>query len=415
MPGENPYVVSFSSQERSDLERGGEWEQSSSTFQEAKKRFDEEGVLAISNAVPASLVDATHTRAKHDLSILESEVAAQRQALTKDQHHRAVRVHRCDFRELVQRDGGRLDMRYRLTDPPLNSPLLSYNPIWFPLVQELLGGGEVTLLYMGVMVARNSTADDQQWHGDGDHLFKHAHSPPHCINVFVPLVDLVPSNGPTHFCPGTHRLGSFNKDTNRWPLCASKGDAILFDYRVKHKGGANSTEIDRPILYLCYSRPWFRDQGNTRSKISLISRSDSRYSKPWTARLLRGTAVSYLHKPLQQQQQEEDKDGRHQGKQNHQSEDVGTQAKRRRVEEEVDDEEQEGAGEHWPLFEMNVDLDDGVGAPGGSNTIRVHNGDVPLELAAQFVQARGLSAEFIEPLAGSIAAQMAAATSPEGK
>jgi ectoine hydroxylase-related dioxygenase (phytanoyl-CoA dioxygenase family) len=40
------------------------------------------------------------------------------------------------------------------------------------------------------------------------------------------------------------------------------GDAILFDYRLWHAGGANRTEERRPILYHIYARPWFDDTFN---------------------------------------------------------------------------------------------------------------------------------------------------------
>jgi hypothetical protein len=74
-----------------------------------------------------------------------------------------------------------------------------FNPLWYPLVSELLGAhpkhgeGGVCLLYACVMVAEGTgrgsvsatTRTAQQWHGDGGHIFEHAHQPPHCINVFV--------------------------------------------------------------------------------------------------------------------------------------------------------------------------------------------------------------------------------------
>ena len=40
------------------------------------------------------------------------------------------------------------------------------------------------------------------------------------------------------------------------------GDAVMFDYRVLHRGGANSSTRQRPLLYFTYARPWFTDATN---------------------------------------------------------------------------------------------------------------------------------------------------------
>ena len=35
------------------------------------------------------------------------------------------------------------------------------------------------------------------------------------------------------------------------------GDAIIFDSRTQHAGGANRSQRTRPVLYLVFARPWF--------------------------------------------------------------------------------------------------------------------------------------------------------------
>ena len=127
---------------------------------------------------------------------------------------------------------------------------------------------------VGVIVS-TTTRTAQEWHGDGGHIFDHAHQPPHCINVFVPLDDLTGTNGPTEFVPGTHVLNAFgNGKQDRvdqakggcgrgsFAIKAKAGGVILFDYRLKHRGGLNSTPNDRLLLCLCYAKPWFQDQAN---------------------------------------------------------------------------------------------------------------------------------------------------------
>ena len=87
-------------------------------------------------------------------------------------------------------------------------------------------------------------------------------------NVFVPLVDLIPpgsaSNGPTEFCKGTHVLG---RDAWVKERCVNpaprKGTAILFDYRLGHRGMGNKSDEPRPTLYLTYTnKPGWTDKDN---------------------------------------------------------------------------------------------------------------------------------------------------------
>ena len=40
------------------------------------------------------------------------------------------------------------------------------------------------------------------------------------------------------------------------------GDVYLMDFRLIHAGTANQSDQARPILYLVYSRPWFREDLN---------------------------------------------------------------------------------------------------------------------------------------------------------
>jgi hypothetical protein len=43
---------------------------------------------------------------------------------------------------------------------------------------------------------------------------------------------------------------------------AKAGDAIIFDYRILHRGLANGSPDDRPLAYFTYGRQWFRDATN---------------------------------------------------------------------------------------------------------------------------------------------------------
>ena len=85
-----------------------------------------------------------------ELGARRAEVAS---ASTEAAHHLAASVHRKDFAEFVARDGGRLDVRFQMDRGEFVAPGLVYNSTIYPLVRELLGGGDVQLLYAGVMWA----------------------------------------------------------------------------------------------------------------------------------------------------------------------------------------------------------------------------------------------------------------------
>lgn len=300
-------------------------------------------------------------------------------------------MHRCDFAELVQRDGGRLDVRFQMDRGAYVAPGLVYNPVVYPLVKALLGGGDVNLLYAGVMWAKgHADQTPQRWHGDGGHLFtENGHQPPHCINVFYPLIDLTPDHGPTEFMPGTHRLGRFNDGGSGSAggaatvgLCCRAGGCVLFDYRIKHRGGANITSQDRPVLYLAYGKPWFRDTGNLRSGKSVVGARAGVASPAWTARILRGAPM-----PMGEGFAESAVPSSPTTAAATPAATTGVHAP--------------ASGEQWVLFEMDVELDSGMTAP-----LTARYGDVAAELSAQFCLQHGLADHFVPVLTTAVQQQI---------
>lgn len=177
------------------------------------------------------------------------------------------------YREINCRDGGRFDIRHKMDRPPFQQ--LSQDGAWVPAVHQILGP-EAELLFCGVLLAQGSSDEtsDQAWHTDGGHLFDGVHLPCHCLNVFVPLVDIHEDNGPTQFVLGSH-AASFDAtgDVSATSLICKAGTAILFDYRILHRGSANLTDVDRPCLYFTYGKPWFRDHKNLRATRSILEPS----------------------------------------------------------------------------------------------------------------------------------------------
>ncbi len=99
----------------------------------------------------------------------------------------------------------------------------------------------------------------QSWHADGGHTSLTTHLPCHVFNVFIPLIDVPLSMGPTEFRPGSH---VYTRDLIRMMLLAKIkkrlrktvvpelkcGEALLFDYRILHRGRANLSDRDGEVI-----------------------------------------------------------------------------------------------------------------------------------------------------------------------
>jgi hypothetical protein len=148
---------------------------------------------------------------------------------------------------------------------PFNAPELYAQPLILTLMSALLGPdfliGSITLV-----VARPG-AGAQHLHADHPPLFAQdaggAGLPAHAFTLLIPLVDTDDEVGGTEVFKGSHRRsvdpGAVGAGQTR-PL--SLGSGLLFDYRLLHRGLANRSSRDRPVLSIVYQRSWFRDAVN---------------------------------------------------------------------------------------------------------------------------------------------------------
>ena len=269
---------------------------------ELAKLFRDEGVLCLHAAAPAGL--AAECRAAS--AALLDEVLALVPARDAGDGSGVF------TKELVLRSPGRYDLLHGVSaraaadaggaddarGAPFRAIKAAAQGAWMPLVRTLLGAA-CYLIASGCVISRPG-ASEQSLHRDGKHLFDDDDErdhvlPPHCITVrpaesslhclvlysrlpskvFVPLVDLArdASNGPTQYYPGSQNTradappaGAVAVDFGGAPA----GSAILFDYRILHRGLRNDTDAPRPMLYYTYGRQWFRDSTNY-SELSLFS------------------------------------------------------------------------------------------------------------------------------------------------
>jgi len=179
------------------------------------------------------------------------------------------------FREVVMRSPGRyeLSLLHCSDSRPSLEPILKVlDPVIPPLLEEA-SLEDLQLCHVSLLMATPGAAD-QSWHADGGHVSLSEHLPCHVLNVFIPLLDVPLELGPTELRPGTHyhtrnlapmMLLAKAKKTLQSPVVPflQKGDVLVFDYRILHRGIANQhTELNRPILVLSFAKKWFVDVCN---------------------------------------------------------------------------------------------------------------------------------------------------------
>ena len=225
------------------------------------------GVVVRRNAVCRVAVAACRLRAEE----LASEATRRAAAAGADAGDASAGFH---FADASQRGPFRLDLRLggALEAPPFDLPL---DAIW-PQVRAALG--EDAVLRRRGLVVGLPGASDQAYHADAprvppevwaEHESATRTQPAHSLVVFLPLCDLNEANGPTAFLPGSHQRWTSDaleaeadapgSSTAGAPaiMDVHAGDAIIFDSRTQHAGGANRSKHARPILYLVFARPWF--------------------------------------------------------------------------------------------------------------------------------------------------------------
>ena len=220
----------------------------------------------------------------------------------------------CDEARATAREAHRLDLAPGRLD--LLMPAFATAPFrflhagapWMSAARALLG--DDCSLFTGGVLYNEPGAGAGNVHLDGDHLLETpaagaAAPPPHCLTVFIPLIDVDGAANGTALWPRSHHgagwappdavdavaaatdpalahtfacppapepepeLGRLPAavvaDTHRGKAIAPAlraGDALLFDFRLLHKALANGTGTLRPVVYLIIARRWFRDCDN---------------------------------------------------------------------------------------------------------------------------------------------------------
>ena len=119
--------------------------------------------------------------------------------------------------------------------------------------------------HVTAIVSKHGVTEAQALHGDVGHLARH-------VEVHIPLQDVSLAMGPTLFCPCTQQDSTNTTPTasvvqkvfalgakceefenTHYRAVSQLGDVTLYDASVRHKGLANTADVDRPVLVLAFA------------------------------------------------------------------------------------------------------------------------------------------------------------------
>ncbi len=213
------------------------------TLLRAKHFFDVQGFLKIDNLFPKELIRSIN-------AAYESELDFDEENMTLGQGTQVS------------------DKRYLVPvtlKPPFNDSLLYANPLLMPLFEMILGPNFI-IGSLGAITALPG-ALEQHLHADYRCLFDEnmgmsCSIPTYAVTFAVPLIDVDLVNGPTKVWAGSHKTYPIDQRMDSYPkhlLSGSVGSCYFWDYRTFHAGGSNHSDKMRSLLYMSYTRPWFKD------------------------------------------------------------------------------------------------------------------------------------------------------------
>lgn len=139
----------------------------------------------------------------------------------------------------------------------LNRPGFYAAPAVYALAERMLDSGFI--LVSAAVAYAEPGITPQYLHRDQPLLFAgHQISeaiPAVSLTVAIPLVDTNDLVGGTEFVIGSHRREI--ADINLAATGTFKGDCLVWDSRLLHRGRVNRGTTPRPLVLLYYQRPWF--------------------------------------------------------------------------------------------------------------------------------------------------------------
>ena len=158
------------------------------------------------------------------------------------------------------------------------------NPKTFPLLWDILGWN--IQLYISHLILyppepRGSEIRKSGWHQDGGRPVTEMERPQPRLSLKSSywLSDVpTPEHGAFTIIPGSHKLDHLpegaREDEGVLPVCVNAGDAVLFDRRMWHRRGYNTSDVERRVLFFGYSYRWLRGLDYNNLSEEVLSKCD---------------------------------------------------------------------------------------------------------------------------------------------
>lgn len=142
------------------------------------------------------------------------------------------------------------------------------NPKTFPLLWDILGWN--IQLYISHLIAypperQARTIRKGGWHQDGGRPVPEMERPHPRLSLKISywLSDVnTPEHGAMEIVPQSHKLDAkpagCDSGDGVLPVCVKAGTAVLFDRRMWHRRGLNTSDVTRRVLFFGYSYRWLR-------------------------------------------------------------------------------------------------------------------------------------------------------------
>lgn len=164
-----------------------------SSFTEEGKKFAENGFLVVKD-----LFDIDTVNQAYQTAVDNYNEALKTIELKQLEFGIGIKY---GFKEIVQRHPNRFEMPYKMDSCEFDFVL--ENTELRRILTEVLECDDYIVANRSLVISLPG-CEDQGWHSDGPHMSVQQMLPCHCLNVFVPLVDVTLENGPTEFRPGSH-------------------------------------------------------------------------------------------------------------------------------------------------------------------------------------------------------------------
>lgn len=195
-------------------------------------------------------------------------------------------VDRVEKRERKANDLGPDDMVIKFRTVVEDDTFLDLldNPKTFPLLWDILGWNiQLYISHLIIYPPEKKGGDIRQsgWHQDGGRPVPEMERPHPRLSLKISywLSDVdTPEHGAMQIVPGSHKLDNKPEacETGEgvMPVCVKAGSAVLFDRRMWHRRGFNSSDVTRRVLFFGYSYRWLRGLDYNVIDESVLSKCD---------------------------------------------------------------------------------------------------------------------------------------------